>query len=67
VGGDGGGVYAAGGNVRLLNDTVECNSADVNAGGIYIDASAQVSLDAFTLANVINNTGGDIYGTYTIN
>jgi hypothetical protein len=41
-----------------LNDTVEYNSASDNGGGLYIVGGnhANVCLDAFTAANVINNT-----------
>ena len=39
-------------------------------GGLYIDPLASICLDAFTVANVTNNSastsGNDIYGSYTI-
>ena len=39
-------------------------------GGLYIDPSASLDLDTFTLANAINNSvstsSKDIYGSYTI-
>ena len=68
VNGYGGGLYANGGSITLLNDTVEFNFAIDFGGGIYI-GNAKVCLDAFTVANVINNTAPvypDIYGSYTI-
>jgi hypothetical protein len=80
-GGDGfgGGLYAGGGTISLSNDTVDFNTAsggsgNVNGqgegGGLYIHTGVKVSLDAFTLANVINNTAStsnnDIFGSYTL-
>jgi hypothetical protein len=39
-------------------------------GGLYIDPLASVCLDAFTLANILNNTAStqdpNIHGSYTI-
>ncbi len=69
--GGGGGLYAAGGTVALNQDTVTRNAAQGGAGGagvhsgspglgegggLFIDSAAVVSLDAFTQANVTNNT-----------
>jgi hypothetical protein len=67
--GGGGGLYAAGGTVALSQDTVTRNAAQGGAGGahsgspglgegggLFIDPAAVVSLDAFTQANVTNNT-----------
>jgi hypothetical protein len=66
--GQGGGIYAGGGSLTLLNDTVEFNTARSFGGGLYI-GNAKVCLDAFTVANVINNTAyngyPNIYGSYT--
>jgi hypothetical protein len=80
--GFGGGLYAAGGTVTLREDTVDANAATGGAGsalgagglgeggGIYIDTPATAYLDAFTMANVINNTALTSYpnidGSYTI-
>ncbi len=67
----GGGLFAAGGTICLVNDIVEYNTADSyeDGGGLYIDANANVCLDAFTVANVSNNTAyngsSNIYGSYT--
>jgi hypothetical protein len=67
----GGGIYAGGGSLTLLHDTVEFNTVNNYGGGIYIiDARVcKVCLDAFTVANVIDNTanwgGPNIYGPYT--
>jgi hypothetical protein len=55
----------ASGTVTLISDTVDYNTAGY-VGGLYIDVNAKVCLDAFTVANVINNTAPDIYGSYTI-
>jgi hypothetical protein len=68
----GGGLYAAGGtDVTLHNDTVTGNTAQGGTGGsgspagkpglgegggLFIDKGAVVYLDAFTQANVIDNT-----------
>jgi len=60
----GGGLYVAGGTVTLTSDTVESNRAHSAGGGIYIASGATVYIDAFTLANVINNINGNIVGTY---
>jgi hypothetical protein len=69
--GSGGALYAAGGTITLLNDTVEFNNASDAGGGLYIvggnKPNALVCLDAFTVANVINNTAArysDIFGSY---
>jgi hypothetical protein len=39
-------------------------------GGLYIDPLASVCLDAFTVANILNNkastSGDNIYGPHTI-
>jgi hypothetical protein len=77
--GFGGGLCAGGGTISLFYDTVEFNTAsggsgNVNGqgegGGLYIDTHATLSLDAFTLANVINNTAStsnnDIFGSYIL-
>jgi hypothetical protein len=57
----GGGVYVAGGTVTLTNDTVQNNTY----GGFYIASGATVYIDAFTLANTIDNGNGvNIVGTY---
>jgi hypothetical protein len=75
--GDGGGLYVGGGTVNLSSDTIEQNTAGAAAGGsyygygggIYINVSATLSLDSYTLANTINNTAGtgpNIYGTYIL-
>ena len=69
---EGGGLYIAGGTVTLANDTVESNAVgygrrthpDVDldvvyggyGGGMYVAPAASVSLDAFTLANTIDNS-----------
>lgn len=53
-GGFGGGLYAAGGTVTLRYDTVSQNSATYG-GGIYIDPSAIVYLDAYTQKHVKGN------------
>jgi hypothetical protein len=65
----GGGLYADGGaTVTLCGDTVEFNTAAAGnsaygappaqgeGGGIYIAPNTTVYLDAFTVANTINNT-----------
>ena len=72
----GGAVYVGGGTVTLRNDIVTGNSALQGAGatgeggGLSIATAASVSLDAFTQANVINNTASTAYpnidGSYTI-
>jgi predicted outer membrane repeat protein len=56
-GGEGGGLligYTS--TVTLTNVTVKSNTATNSGGGIYIESGATVYLDAFTLANVINNS-----------
>jgi hypothetical protein len=79
----GGGLYAGGGSIVMHNDRVTENAAQGGAGGsrgastgvgegggLYINALATLDLDAFTLANIINNTAStsnnDIYGSYTM-
>jgi hypothetical protein len=59
----GGGLFVEGGSVCLTNSTVEYNQW----GGVYIATNAQVCLDSFTVANIINNLGfSNISGSYTI-
>jgi len=74
--GFGGALYAGGGTLTLGNDTVTGNTAQGSGvypglgegGGLYIAAAATVYLDAFTLANTVNNTAStsnnDIFGSY---
>jgi hypothetical protein len=77
--GYGGGLEVAGGTVTLTSVTVTINHALGGAGtawppgvgdggGLYIASGATVSIDAFTLANTINNTASygypNIFGTY---
>jgi hypothetical protein len=65
--GNGGGLYIACGTVTFTSDTVEHNSAS-NGGGLYIGKGATVDIDAFTLANTIDNTASvdpNIFGHYT--
>jgi hypothetical protein len=74
----GAGMYLVGGTVTLCSDTVEFNSATPGfggfGGGIYIASGATVYLDAFTVANTINNTDrsgtngstANIDGTYIL-
>jgi hypothetical protein len=78
--GFGGGLYAAGGEVTMEDGTVTGNAGNGGyspvapgmgeGGGLYIATSAAVSLDAFTLANVLNNTAStsdpNIDGSYTL-
>jgi hypothetical protein len=76
----GGGVYIAGGTATLTHSTMTANNARAGlgiygtkavgeGGGLYIDPAATVSLDAFTVANILNNTAStadpDIHGSYT--
>ncbi len=67
---DGSGIYVAGGTATLTNDTVESNVSAAIAGyggGLFIASGASVSIDAFTLAHVINNTAANdpnIDGSY---
>jgi hypothetical protein len=63
--GYGGGLYATAGTISLVGDTVDSNSAG-QGGGLDITNSAKVSLDAVTLAHTTSNSGGDIYGSYTL-
>jgi len=53
--GYGGGAYFAGGTATLADDLVQSNVAATSAGGIYIASTATVSIDSFTLENVIQN------------
>ncbi len=76
----GGGVYVAGGTATLTNTTVTSNSAKTfpgygggglyEGGGLYIDPAATVSLDAFTVANILNNiawtSDPNIHGSHTV-
>jgi hypothetical protein len=67
----GGAVYvAAGGTVTLCNDTVQNNLAigsnGGGGGGLYIAPGATVYIDAFTVANTINNAPDNIEGTYIL-
>jgi hypothetical protein len=78
----GGALYISGGTLSLQNSTVTRNVAkggiggnDPNTrtfdgagqgGGLYLAAAASVSLDAFTFANVKNNSPDDIFGSYTV-
>jgi hypothetical protein len=67
--GYGGGLYVAGGTVTLASDTVESNAVRGGGygGGLFIAKGATVYIDAFTLADVINNTAAidpNIDGTY---
>jgi len=48
-----------------LNDTLEFNAANIG-GGLDIAGKANVSLNPFTVANVINNSPDNIYGSYTL-
>jgi hypothetical protein len=78
----GGGMFVASGTVTLLNTSMSANTAtgglsggaqasngQGEAGGLYIDPLASVMLDAFTVANIINNTAStaypNIFGSYT--
>jgi hypothetical protein len=71
---EGGAVCVAGGTVTMRDDSVTGNSANGHArgfsGGLYIASAATVYLDAFTVANIVNNTASgisnDIYGAYTL-
>jgi hypothetical protein len=78
----GGALYVAGGTMTLRDDAVTGNTANGGApgqsynatsglgegGGIYIATPATVSLDGFTVANVLNNTAStsdpNIDGSY---
>jgi hypothetical protein len=69
-------MYVAGGTVSLRSVTVTSNMAVGGitygagyGGGLYIAAGATVYLDAFTLANIINNTADidpNIDGSYIL-
>jgi hypothetical protein len=71
---EGGAVCVAGGTVTMRDDSITGNSANGRAhgigGGIYIASTATAYLDAFTVANIFNNTAttsnNDIYGSYTL-
>jgi hypothetical protein len=80
----GGGIYASGGDITLLQTSVTGNAAQGGTagshhayhgvdglgegGGLYVDPAATVSLDAYTVANVIHNkastSNDDILGSY---
>jgi hypothetical protein len=70
---DGGGIYVYGGTATLTNDQMNSNTATLFGGGLYIASGATVSLDSFTIANIINNTDSsglngptaNIDGSYT--
>jgi probable HAF family extracellular repeat protein len=67
----GGAIYVAAGQVVLTNTIVSNNEARAetssgHGGGLFIASSASVSLDPFTLANVINNLPDNIEGTYIV-
>jgi hypothetical protein len=75
--GFGGGLYVAAGTVTLHGGVVASNTAQRvprssgggYGGGLYIAAGATVYLDAFTLANTINNTADidpNIDGSYVL-
>jgi hypothetical protein len=78
--GFGGGLYAAGGTITLLNDAVTGNAANGGAsqgvtglgegGGLYMAPAATVYLDAFTVANILNNAAStidpNIHGSYNL-
>jgi hypothetical protein len=55
---EGAGMFISGGTVALASDTIGSNTATSDGGGIYIAAGAAVSIDAFTVADTINNTDG---------
>jgi hypothetical protein len=61
----GGGLYVAAGTVTMSTVTVNSNSSGPG-GGLFIAAGATVYLDAFTVANVSNNTFGNIDGMYIL-
>ena len=72
--GFGGGLEVSGGTVTLTSVSASSNSAQApstglgEGGGVYIASGAIVYVDAFTLANVIDNTAStsypNIFGTY---
>jgi hypothetical protein len=80
--GFGGGVYVSGGTATLTNVTVSSNSALGGrgkyfpgpglgeGGGLSINTAATVHLDAFTVANIVNNTAStsdpNIHGSYQL-
>jgi hypothetical protein len=70
-GGLGGGLYVCSAStLTLSDDTVQSNTAATAGGGFYIASGAAVYLDAFTRANVINNTAPtdpNIDGSYQNN
>jgi hypothetical protein len=62
--------YGAGGAGGASGGYLGGNGAAGSAGsseggGLYIDALATVCLDAFTLANTVNNTPDNIFGPWT--
>ena len=76
AGGSGGAIFVGGsvGTTTLTNDTMQSNTATTSGGGLYIAYAGTVSLDAFTVANTINNTDSsglngptaNIDGSYTL-
>jgi hypothetical protein len=81
--GFGGALDVSGGTVKLTLTTPFANNAVGGlggtgngiaglgeGGGLYIDPAATVSLDAFTLANILNNTAStsdpNIHGSYSL-
>jgi hypothetical protein len=79
----GGAIYVATGTLTLLNTSISNDIAMGGTrggggasdglgegGGLYIYVAASVSLDAFTVAHILNNTAStaypDIYGSYTV-
>ncbi len=72
--GGGGGIYASGGTVTLTNDQIYSNTATGFGGGLFVEPGATFHLDAFTVANIINNRDSsglngptaNIDGSYTM-
>jgi hypothetical protein len=81
--GFGGALDVSGGTVTLTQTTMAANNAagglagifngytgKGEGGGLYIDPSASVDLDAFTVANILNNTAStsdpNIHGSYSL-
>jgi hypothetical protein len=75
-------MFVAAGTVTLINTSMSGNTAigglsggkkasngQGDAGGLDIDPTASVSLDAFTQAHIVNNTASTAYpnidGSYT--